>query len=252
MKYGVPMRVCKMGRLLMAPVFNARGVCLTEVMLSLTTGAIVLAAALDTFNVMHRQTIQQERAVTNQQDLRIGLEVLEQEIRLATSDSIVAAAPDQFLFNANINAQYTTTTASIVSGQLTVPVQDGSGWGGGKTVKFCSRAGCEIHSLARAGQKYLLTLAEPARQPFPAGTSVEVINRVTYYTKPNERGTLTLMRMVDGGASGLIGELEQISFSYWSDRGDSTNLSSSIKRVVVDLKLKHSSSKIAKEVALRS
>lgn len=231
---------------------DTRGVCLTELMVSLATGAIVLAAALDTFNVVQARAVQQHRALAHQQDLRLGLEVFEQEARLAVADSIVTAAPEEFLFFANVNGQRTTTTSAVVSGQSVLAVQDGSGWGEGKTVTVCGQQTCEIHRLSRAGQRYQLTLAEPVGLMLPAGASVEVRNRVVYYIKRDEQGALRLMRMVDGGASVLIGELEDVRFSYRDERGHITNQPSQVKRVVVEIEPSRFARRVVREVSLRS
>jgi hypothetical protein len=78
------------------------------------------------------------------------------------------------------------------------------------------------------------------------------MNRVVYYVKPDERGALKLMRMVDGGANALIGELKDAHFSYRDDRGRATNLPSQVKRVVVEIESGHSARKVVREVSLRS
>lgn len=212
-----------------------RGVCLAELMISLAIGGIVLAAAFDTFHLVQGLAVAQERTVRQQQDLRLALEVLEQEVRLAAAESIIAADPDQFLFLANVNGQQTMTTGPVLPGQSVLAVQDGSGWGEGKAVTLCGRQACEVHRLIRAGQRYQLTLAEPVAAPFPVGASVEVSNRVVYYTKRDARGVLNLMRMVDGGANVLVGELNQAQFSYRDEQGRVTRRPSEVKRVLLEM-----------------
>jgi hypothetical protein len=75
---------------------------------------------------------------------------------------------------------------------------------------------------------------------------------VVYYTKRAEKGTLRLMRMVDGGANVLIGELKDVRFSYRDERGGLTHLPSQVKRVVVEIESSHSAHRIVREVSLRS
>lgn len=231
---------------------NARGVCLTEVMVSLAAGAIVLTAALDVFHIAQTRAANQHRTVTHQQDVRLGLEVFESEVRLAAADSIVTATSDEFLFLANIGALRTTTTSAVVPGQSTLAVQDGSGWGEGKSVLLCGQQTCEAHRLTRTGQRSQLTLAEPVRLALPVGASVEVRNRVDYYTKRDEQGVLRLMRMVDGGAGVLIGELDAVRLSYRDERGHATSLPSQVKRVVVEIESSRPARKVVREVSLRS
>jgi len=221
-------------------------------MVSLATGAIVLAAALDTFNVIHAHALQQQRTVAHQQDLRMGLEVFEQETRLAVSDSIVTASPDEFLFLANISSLQTTTTSAVMAGQSILAVQDGSGWGDGKTVRLCGAQACETHRLSVTGQQHQLTLNEPVTMTLLAGASVEVSNRVSYYGKRDEQGSLRLMRMVDGGASVLIGELEGVRFSYWDEGGRPTDIPFRITRVAIELTTGDAFRKIRREISLRS
>jgi hypothetical protein len=233
-------------------VVDEHGVCLTELMISLATGAAVLAAALSTFNIVQTHADKQYRTVRHQQDLRLGLEVFEQEVRLATADSIVTAAPDEFLFHANLSAHRTMTTGAIVPGQSVLPVQDGSGWGEGKTVMVCGPHICELHRLARAGQRYQLVLAEPIESSFPSGASVEVRNRVIYYVKRDQEGLSHLMRMVDGGANVLIGGLEDLRFSYWDEWGRKANQPSQVKRVVLETKSNRPLHSMVWEVSVRS
>lgn len=228
------------------------GICLAELMISLTAGAIVMAASLETFNVLQAQTVRQQRSLSQQQDCRVGLEVFEQEVRLASADSIVAAASEEFQFLANVNAQRTTTTSAALAGQTSLAVQDGSGWGEGKRVTLCGPQGCEVHRLSRPGQRYQLALAEPVGLTFSAGASVEVTNRVVYYSRRDDKGTLRLMRMVDGGASVLVGELEDLHFSYWDKRGHAASLPSEVNRVVIAITPNHSIKPLVREVSLRS
>lgn len=233
-------------------MFDKRGVCLTELMVSLTAGVIVLAAALNALNVAQAHVSRQQNDLKHQQDLRLGLEVFEQEVRLAAADSIGSASPDEFQFYANISAHRTMTTGAVVSGQSVIAVQDGSGWGAGKTVIICGHQTCETHRLSQSGQRYQLTLTEPVALSFPAGASVEVSNRVIYYTKRDENGTVRLMRMVDGGANTLIGDLEDLHFSYWDEHGHVTRQPSLVKRVVLEIESNHSLHRMMREVTLRS
>ncbi|MDH4329896.1 MAG: hypothetical protein OEV77_15360 [Nitrospira sp.] len=235
-----------------AALSSMSGVCLAELLVGLAAGAIVLTATLETFNILHRHITKQERDLAHQQDLRLGMGVFEQEARLASAESIATAAPDEFLFLANIHAQRTATTSAVVPGQSVLAVQDGSGWGEGKTVAVCVARMCELHRLSRAGQRASLTLAEPVESPFPAGASVELRNRVLYYTKRDEQGSLRLMRMVDGGAGTLVAGLERVRFSYRDNRGRATSEPSHVKRVVVEIESSRFAHTVVREVGLRS
>lgn len=233
-------------------VFDKRGVCLTELMVSLTAGVIVLAAALNAFKVAQAHATKQQRDLRHQQDLRLGLEVFEQEARMAVADSIVTATPDEFRFHANISAHRTVTTGAVVPGQSVIAVQDGSGWSEGKSVIICGQQACEAHRLSRPGKQYQLTLMEPMISSFSAGASVEVNNLVAYYPKRDENGLVKLMRMVDGGANTLIGNLEDLHFSYWDEHGHVTQQPSLVKRVVLEIETHQVPYRMTREVSLRS
>ena len=228
------------------------GVCLSELMISLAIGAAVLATTLSTLNIVQIHAGKQYRLLNHQQDLRLGLEVFEQEVRLATADTIVTAAPNEFQFHANLSDHRTVTTASLLPGQSVLPVQDGRGWGEGKIVSVCDRHACKSHRLAHSGQRYQLTLAEPVGISFPEGASVHVNNRVKYYVKGNEDGTSNLMRMVDGGASVLIGGLSDPRFSYWNDRGQGTSHPAYVKRIVLEIHSSQPLHRMVREVSIRS
>ncbi len=228
------------------------GLCLSELMISLAIGTAVLATALSTLNIVQTHAGKQHRTLSHQQDLRVGLEVFEQEVRLATAGTIETAAPKEFLFHANLADHRTTTTAEVSPGASVLPVLDGRGWGEGKTIRLCGPHVCESHRLARAGQRYQLTLVEPVETSFPNGAALQVINRVKYYVKENQNGTSNLMRMVDGGAGVLIGELGDLKISYWNDLGQRTTESSEVTRVVLKIHSSQPLHRMVREVSIRS
>lgn len=228
------------------------GFTVIELMLSLGIGVAVLAATLDIFTVAKTHADKQFAAIKQQQDMRLGLEVFEQEVRLATADSIQTADQDQLLFHANLGALRTNTTGTLLPGQSVIAVQDASGWGTGKTIMICSSTNCESHRLARAGQRNQLTLLEPIEATFLAGTAVEVRNRVVYYAKRDENGTTQLMRMVDGGASVMIGRLQEFRLSYWDDRGKRTSAIPHVKRVVIEIHSEQPPGVMLRDVTIQS
>lgn len=233
-------------------LFSSDGVCLSELMISSTIGAVVLATALTTLNIVQTHAGKQHRSLNQQQDLRVGLEVFEQEVRLATADTIARVDAEEFIFHANLGNHRTITTAEVSPGSSVLPVLDGSGWGEGKTIRVCERHVCESHRLARPGQRYQLTLAEPVGISFAEGASLQVINRVKYYVKDNEDGTSNLMRMVDGGASVLIGDLDKLRFSYWTDMGQETTQPSLVRRVILEIHSDQPLHRMVREVSIRS
>jgi hypothetical protein len=77
-------------------------------------------------------------------------------------------------------------------------------------------------------------------------------NRVVYYAKQDKDGAIKLIRMVDGGASTLAGDLELVRFSYWDERGRAALVPAQIRRVVVEITRRHAKHKVTAEVSLRS
>ncbi|MDH4153031.1 MAG: prepilin-type N-terminal cleavage/methylation domain-containing protein [Nitrospira sp.] len=228
------------------------GFTLIELMLSLAIGATVVAATLNIFTVTKSHAEKHFTTIRQQQDMRVGLEVFEQEVRLATAESIQTADPDRILFQANLSALRTNTTGALLPGQFVIIVQDGSGWGAGKTIVICSATNCESHRLARTGQRNQLTLVEPLESSFSAGAAVEVRNRVLYYAKRDENETVQLMRMVDGGASVLIGRLQNVRFSYWDEMGRRTDTMPNVKRVGLEIQSNQPQGTMRRDVPLQS
>jgi prepilin-type N-terminal cleavage/methylation domain-containing protein len=228
------------------------GFTLIELILGLAIGATVVAATLNIFTVAKTHAEKHFITVRQQQDMRVGLEVFEQEVRLATAESIQTAASDQLLFSANLSAFRTNTTGALLPGQSVITVQDGSGWGAGKTITICSATNCESHRLAWAGQRNQLTLLEPLESSFSTGAAVEVRNRVLYYVKRDEDETLQLMRMVDGGASVLIGRLQAVGLSYWDATGKRTDTIANVKRVGLEIQSNQPQGTMRRDVALQS
>lgn len=234
-------------------VADTAGMCLTEILVGLTAGAIVLAATLDMVVVVKTRAERQFRVGAEQQDVRLALEVFEQEVRQTTPGWIISATAQEIVFHANVNGLETVTTSAVLSGQTTVSVLDGGGWGEGKLVSLCGPQQCERHRLARTGTQNELILAEPITGSMPAGSSVEVINLVRYYTRRDEEeGGVKLMRMVDGGASTLVGPLQDMRVAYWDEHGRTTSSLRDIKRITIHLQTTETAAAVVRDVALRS
>ena len=123
------------------------GASLTELMFAMAAGLVVLGATLQALSYFQQQLMRQQREVAQQQDLRLGLEVLEQELRLAGSGSLTMAASDSVEFSANLQGLSTTITAAAAIGQTALSVEDGRGWDDGKTIVVCWAERCETLAL---------------------------------------------------------------------------------------------------------
>ena len=228
------------------------GVCLSELMAALAIGTLVLAGSLEAFNIVQAQAVRQQRTMTIQQEIRLGLEVFEQEVRMASSSTIAIARSDRFEFLANIHGLRTVTTGPVAAGQTVLPVQNGSGWGEGKTVVLCGSSGCESLRLANEGQRSQLLLGGPVRGLYPAGASVEVRNRVTYYTRGEDGDRTEFMRQIDGGAGVLIGNLQSVRLSFWDEWGGAAAGIGRITRVAVELLPAVGARMVVRDVTVRS
>jgi hypothetical protein len=228
------------------------GTSLLELMSAMVAGLVVLGATLQSLSYFQQEFTRQHDHVTQQQDLRLGLELLEEELRLAGFRSLTVILPDTLEFTANIHGLTTNVTSPTLIGQTTVAVNDGRGWPDRKLVQICWNEQCQSYTLARAGQRNLLTFVEPIAHAIPAGASVSVMNRLRYYSRPDERGSLRLLRQVDGGASVLIGNIEGVTWSYWNEQGLRTTQPALVRRIVVEISLPHRGIRERREIALRT
>jgi hypothetical protein len=226
------------------------GTSLLELMGAMVAGLVVLGATLQSLSYFQQAFVRQQYRITQQQDLRLGLEVFEQELRLAGFGSLSIILSDAVEFTANIHGLMTNVTSAALTGQTTLAVDDGRGWPDGKLVRICWSGQCERFTLARAGQRNLLTLVEPVAHPIPAGASVSGMNRIRYYSRTDDRGLLRLLRQVDGGASVLIGDIKGMALSYWNEQGSKTTQPELVRRILIEISLPHRVEK--REISLRT
>jgi hypothetical protein len=228
------------------------GTSLTELMFAMVAGLVILGATLQALSYFQQQFMRQQREVAQQQDLRLGLEVLEQELRLAASGSLTTAAHDAVEFSANLQGLATTVTAETAIGQTALPVEDGRGWDDRKTIVACWAEQCETLALARDGQRRLLTVTQPLTRAIPSGAFVILLNRVRYYSRPDDQGELRLLRQVDGGASVLVGDIKEARFSYWDENGQAVTQPVLVRLVVVEVKMSNQEIRTVREISLRT
>jgi hypothetical protein len=228
------------------------GTSLTELMFAMVAGLIVLGGALQALSYFQQQFMRQQRDVAQQQDLRLGLEVLEQELRLARPGSFITAAQDAVEFSANLQSLSTTVMATAAVGQTVLSVEDGQGWNDGKTVVVCWAEGCETLALARDGQRRLLTVTQPLTRPIPTGAFVFLLNRVRYYSHRDDQGVLRLLRQVDGGASVLVGDIREARFSYWDENGQTATQLALVRLIVIEVMMSDQGIRTVREISLRT
>jgi hypothetical protein len=130
-------------------------------------------------------------------------------------------------------------------------VEDGREWPDNKLVRICWNDQCEHLTLARPGQRNLLTFAEPAPRPIPSGASAMVMNRIRYYSRLDERGILRWLRQIDGGASVIAGSIASFTLSYLDAQGRPVTRLDSVRRVLVEIALSGLTAKEIREISLR-
>ncbi len=239
-KYGIPL------------LYGESGTSLLELMGAMVAGLVVLGATLQSLSYFQQEFAQQQDRITQHQDLRLGLELFEQELRLADSGSLSVILSDAVEFTANIHGLMTNVTSAAMIGQTTLTVDDGRGWPDRKLVQICWNEQCQHYTLARAGQRNLLTLVEPIVYAIPAGASVSVMNRLRYYSRTDERGSLRLLRQIDGGASVLIGNIEGVTLSYWNEQGMRTTHPALVRRIIIEISLPNRAVREKREISLRT
>lgn len=228
------------------------GTSLIEMMFAMAAGLVVFGATLQALSYFQHQFIRQQREVAQQQDLRLGLEVLEQELRLAWSDSLDTTASDSVTFSANLQGLSTTVTATAAVGQTALPVEDGRGWEDRKTIVACWSGRCETLALARDGQRGLLTVTQPLTRAIPSGASVSLLNRIRYYSRRDDQDVLRILRQVDGGASVLVRDIREVRFSYWDDSGQVVTEPTQVRLVVVEVTMSEREVRAVRAISLRT
>ncbi|MDZ4855552.1 MAG: hypothetical protein SGJ26_11965 [Nitrospirota bacterium] len=228
------------------------GTSLIEMMVAMVAGLVVFGATLQALSFFQQQFMKQQREVAQQQDLRLGLEVLEQELRLAGPASLITVASDSVEFSANLQGFSTTVTAMVAVGQTAVSVEDGRGWGDRKTIVACWAKRCETLALARDGQRHLLTIRQPLTRAIPSGAFVSLLNHVHYYSRRDGQGVLRLLRQVDGGASVLVGDIREVRFSYWDENGQVATQLPLVRLVVVEVMMSDRGIRAVRAISLRT
>ena len=228
------------------------GFSLIEVVVAMAAGLVILGAGLQSVVYFQREFARQHGHVMQQQDVRLGLELFEQELRLTAPGSLLVAASDVIEFTANINDLSTNVTAPMAAGQTTVTVEDGRAWPDGKAVRVCWNDQCEEFTLARPGQRNLLTFVDPAPRPIPSGASAMVMNRVRYYSRPDERGILRWLRQIDGGASVIAGNIVAFTVRYWDAEGRPVTRPEWVRRVQAEISLPGRTVTETREITLRT
>jgi hypothetical protein len=239
-------------------VRNCAGICLTEMLIAMAAGTVVLSATIQTLNHFQQRLWAQHDTIGRHQDQRIGMRVMEGELRLAGTGAsrdgaaFVTTDPLEIEFLANLGGFITTLTEAVSSTQQELWVVDGLEWAKGKRILICSGSRCTDGRLSRDGRRNVLSLDAAIGQSFPSGSEVFVSNRVRYYLGKNRSGKTNLMRQVDGGANSIIGDVTSFSLSYVDRVGKPTVDPTAVSRVRVSLGVGEDRRIVTSEVGLRA
>lgn len=233
-----------------------RGVCLAEMLIALTAGAVVLAAAVQSLTHFERRLSAQQGAMGRHQDLRIGLSVIGDELRLADAGSsgtfLLTANQQEVAFLANLAGDPAILAEAAQPGQRELRVDGAADWTKGKRIVVCAEDDCAETRLARDGQRRSLSVSQPLDRAFPAGSKVWQASYLRYYLGKDREGRPALMRQVDGGANPLIGEISSLRFRYFNREGKPTGDLARVARVRLELGVGGERRLIVKEVGLRA
>ena len=236
---------------------NDSGICLAEVMVAMAAGAVILSTTFQSLALFESKLTAQQSIISGHEDERLGLHVMQEELRLAGTGSpkdtpaVLALGVEELEFTANLENLATVVTEPVSALQQELPVLNGTNWSEGKRIVVCSADHCAEGTLARDGRRASLTLTAPLGVAFPSGSEVFVSNRVRYYANVITGGKKNVMRQVDGGANAIIGDVTEFQLNYFDRQGQPTRDGALVARVRIELLVGHDRLGIVSEVALR-
>lgn len=237
---------------------GCRGFSLIELLMALTIGGVAVAAALYMFSAYGGRFHAQQSAMVSNQELRLAMDVLCNEVRLAGAGvmggdvPLTTMRPDEMEFFANLNGTATVLTRLALPGEAELSVENAAGWSKGKQVLLCTAESCMWNRLAAEGRKLALPLTTPLAAALPARSAAFLLNRVHYYLKVDEDGTTRLMRAVDGGASTLVADVREFHLQYLDRHGRETAAADEVVRVRVRAQVGVSGTPFTQDIAIRA
>ena len=237
---------------------DCNGVSLIELLIALTISGVAISSAIHMFSGYGQRFTTQHATMVSNQELRIGLDVFSSEVRLAGAGLLGGASPfltaegDEIEFFANLGGAMTTLTQAAALGEQELSVEAGAGWSKGKQVLLCTAVHCVWNRLAADGRKQSLALAAPMGEQLPIRSAVFLLNRVRYYLKRQDDGAVRLMREVDGVASTLLADVDNLQLQYLNTEGRMTRDTREIVRVRVTIQMGQTSSRLMRDIAIRT
>jgi prepilin-type N-terminal cleavage/methylation domain-containing protein len=225
-----------------------RGLTLVEMVITLAIVGMVAAGAEQLLAGQIRHLSRQESMAEQRQEGRAAVALLVRELSLAglpaspdpschAFGDVIEADGSMVRFLANLYGVATLLEAPAAAGDTVLRIPDDAStlpesWGGTGAVSpgtdFAAHDAVylydpgspgdrtddrvECHRLDRAGRTGVITLAggDAVRQPFPAGSRLQVVNDVRY---AHDATRHQLMRTVDGGTQAVADRVESAWFS---------------------------------------
>ncbi len=235
---------------------NMAGMCLTEIVIAMAAGLVVMTAVLETIQWCDWMFRAHRDMTAHQQELRVAPDLLNSELKTAASSKlsqspVQESTPVSLAFDANLAGLMTKLTRPVGPGDVELPVEDAGDWPSGKRLVVCQEDRCAEGRLARQGTKRLVVLAAPLGKGFAEGSTLFVLNRVRYYRVRDQGNKVRVMRAVDGGAGTLVEGLVRFEFSHWTRDGRPTTVPGQVARVRVQMTLTERSQPIEQDFGVR-
>jgi prepilin-type N-terminal cleavage/methylation domain-containing protein len=234
-----------------------KGVTLIELLIALVISSILIAGLYRVFIGQHKSYTVQEQVVDMQQNVRVSINRMMSEIRMAGFGNVSMVLPVQFIaygqtrtFNNVLNldtpvtGSLTIITATgdfaIIKTSITLPnkitlnrLTDSQGdplFDTGNR-KFISIGGLESNTITDI-QGTTLTLSGNLVYNHPINTPVFPIRAISYQVV-NDDGKFTLKRdeNIGGGRQPLADNIENIQFEYFDAQGNPTLIPAKIRMV---------------------
>ncbi len=196
--------------------------------------------------------------MTANQELRLGMDVLCSELRLAgggllVGDTVfVKTGMDEVEFFANLSGSSTLLTQLVEAGRQDLPVEGGADW------PKASRCSCAPQRIVSGivcwlpkGRKQTLLLMTPTLEQYQPKTAVVLLNRVRYYVKRSDEGGQRLMREVDGVASTVLNDVSDLQLQYFNRSGGVVNDARDVVRVRVMIQVSRQGLRLSRDIAIR-
>lgn len=238
-------------------VHFSAGMTLVELLVTLAVSMVILSASIQGLYLFQQKYLAQQRAMEQQQELRIGLQVFNSELRLAGGSrskiglSLLNVKKTDVAFWANLNGTTTTLRQPILGTTVTLPVANGRGWKKGRQILICEATVCVKARLAVNGVRNTLKVEVPVGRRFSAGSQVMELRYVRYYLGKDRQGHPSIMRQVGGGINSFISHITHFEMKYFTPTGFPTVNPGDVSRVTVEVAVGSSNKLIRSGVSLR-